>query len=84
MMELTEQLIVGAAGAVGCGEVISYQGVDVDLTPPWRRVPMHELACHPHRPTLPVPSSLPRVRFSIPFNLPPSNSPGRNLHAYLS
>ena len=43
MMELTQDLVVGAAEEVGLGSVISYQGAEVDLTPPWRRVSMHEL-----------------------------------------
>jgi len=43
MMALTEQLIAAVCGAVCGGTVISYQGTTVDLTPPWRRVTMHEL-----------------------------------------
>jgi lysyl-tRNA synthetase, class II len=43
MMELTEQLIAAAAAQVCGGTVISYQGSTVDLTPPWRRVTLHEL-----------------------------------------
>ncbi|MFZ9282551.1 MAG: lysine--tRNA ligase [Prochlorococcaceae cyanobacterium] len=42
MMELTEQLIAHVCLQV-CGTTeISYQGTTVDLTPPWRRVTMHE------------------------------------------
>jgi len=43
MMELTESLVVGAANEIGKGEQIEYQGATVDLSPPWRRVSMHEL-----------------------------------------
>jgi lysyl-tRNA synthetase class 2 len=43
MMALTEQLITTAAEQVCGGTVITYQGVEVDLTPPWRRATMHDL-----------------------------------------
>ena len=43
MMDLTESLIAGAASATCGGTSISYQGVDVNLAPPWRRVTMAEL-----------------------------------------
>jgi lysyl-tRNA synthetase class 2 len=43
MMALTEQLIATAAEQVCGGTVITYQGVEVDLTPPWRRATMHDL-----------------------------------------
>jgi lysyl-tRNA synthetase class 2 len=43
MMALTEQLIVAAAEEVGRGTKVTYQGTEVDLTPPWRRATMHEL-----------------------------------------
>jgi lysyl-tRNA synthetase class 2 len=43
MMQLTEALIASVCEQV-CGATrLSYQGVDVDLTPPWRRATMHEL-----------------------------------------
>jgi lysyl-tRNA synthetase class 2 len=43
MMDLTEQLIAHVCQQV-CGSTrISYQGTAIDLTPPWRRVTMHEL-----------------------------------------
>ncbi len=42
-MDLTESLIAGAASATCGGTSISYQGVDVDLAPPWRRVTMADL-----------------------------------------
>ena len=43
MMELTEALIAGAAQEVLGTTRLEYQGSAVDLTPPWRRVTMHEL-----------------------------------------
>ncbi|NJL99708.1 MAG: lysine--tRNA ligase [Synechococcaceae cyanobacterium SM2_3_2] len=43
MMGLTETLIAKAA-QVACGTTqIFYQGIPIDLTPPWRRATMHEL-----------------------------------------
>ncbi len=43
MMALTEQLLAAACTEV-CGSTrITYQGTDIDLTPPWRRATMHEL-----------------------------------------
>ena len=43
MMELTEALIAGAAQEVLGTTTVEYQGTTVELTPPWRRVTMHEL-----------------------------------------
>ena len=43
MMELTEQMISGVCQDVcGC-QTITYQGTEIDMTPPWRRATMHEL-----------------------------------------
>ncbi|MEO1003230.1 MAG: lysine--tRNA ligase [Cyanobacteria bacterium J06638_7] len=43
MMVLTEDLIATVCRQV-CGDTrITYQGTAIDLTPPWRRVTMHEL-----------------------------------------
>jgi lysyl-tRNA synthetase, class II len=43
MMDLTEALIVASAQAVSDSLVIDYQGESIDLTPPWRRISMHDL-----------------------------------------
>ena len=43
MMQLSEELIVAAALEVCGGTLITYQGTEVDLTPPWRRATMHAL-----------------------------------------
>ena len=43
MMQLTEELIAACAQAACGGTTITYQGTEIDLTPPWRRVTMHEL-----------------------------------------
>ncbi|MDX2271375.1 MAG: lysine--tRNA ligase [Cyanobacteriota bacterium] len=43
MMDLTEALITQAAQAVKGSLLLTYQGEPIDLTPPWRRVTMHEL-----------------------------------------
>ena len=43
MMELTEQMLSAVCQEV-CGTTrITYQGTEIDLTPPWRRATMHEL-----------------------------------------
>ncbi|NJO39696.1 MAG: lysine--tRNA ligase [Cyanobacteria bacterium CRU_2_1] len=43
MMTLTEGIVVAAAQAVSDTLQITYQGQAIDLTPPWRRVTMHDL-----------------------------------------
>jgi lysyl-tRNA synthetase class 2 len=43
MMDLTEQLIAHVCEQVCGGTRLSYQGTEIDLTPPWRRATMHEL-----------------------------------------
>lgn len=43
MMALTEALITNAAQEALGTLKINYQGEEIDLTPPWRRVTMHEL-----------------------------------------
>ena len=43
MMQLTENLITTAAQDVLGTLKISYQGQEIDLTPPWRRITMHQL-----------------------------------------
>lgn len=42
MMELTEQLFAYVAEQVTGGTRIVFQGHEIDLTPPWERLPMHE------------------------------------------
>ena len=43
MLALTEQLIAAVTNDVCGGTALTYQGVAIDLTPPWRRATMHEL-----------------------------------------
>lgn len=43
MMQLTETLVANVAQEVLGTTKITYQGEEIDLTPPWRRVTMHEL-----------------------------------------
>ncbi|VEP14715.1 Lysine--tRNA ligase [Hyella patelloides LEGE 07179] len=43
MMALTENLISTVAQEVIGTTKINYQGTEIDLTPPWRRVTMHEI-----------------------------------------
>ena len=43
MKELSEGLFHACAEVVGKGDTIEYQGQIVDLSSPWRSVPMHEL-----------------------------------------
>lgn len=43
MMDLTEALLRTAALSVTGGTTVSYQGVDIDLGTPFRRVTMNEL-----------------------------------------
>lgn len=42
MMEVTEQVVYKAAMAVNGTPIISYQGKEFDVTPPWRRLNMAE------------------------------------------
>ncbi len=42
MMELAESLITHCCMVINGKTNISYQGVDIDLTPPYRRLPMNE------------------------------------------
>jgi lysyl-tRNA synthetase, class II len=43
MMELTENLISTIAQEVIGTTQVNYQDIEIDLTPPWRRVTMHEV-----------------------------------------
>ncbi|NEO86475.1 MAG: lysine--tRNA ligase [Spirulina sp. SIO3F2] len=43
MMTLTENLVTTAAQEVLGTLKLDYQGTEIDLTPPWRRVTMHDL-----------------------------------------
>ncbi|MEJ2637113.1 MAG: lysine--tRNA ligase [Calditrichia bacterium] len=42
MMQLTEEMISAVANKVFGTMKISYQGQEIDLTPPWRRLPLFE------------------------------------------
>lgn len=43
MMDLTEALIVNAAQEIQDELTFDYQGETIDLSPPWRRISMHDL-----------------------------------------
>lgn len=43
MMDITENLVAHCAQAVHGTTKITFQGKELDLTPPWRRVSMHDL-----------------------------------------
>ncbi|GCE64706.1 lysine--tRNA ligase [cyanobiont of Ornithocercus magnificus] len=43
MMHLSEELISSVCQQVCSGTVLSYQGQEINLTPPWRRISMHAL-----------------------------------------
>lgn len=43
MMELTENIVAHCCQKANGSLKINYQGTDIDLTPPWRRVSMHDL-----------------------------------------
>ena len=43
MMELTEQMISAVCQEVCGSNTLTYQGTEIDLTPPWRRATMHDL-----------------------------------------
>lgn len=43
MMDITESLVAHCAMAVHGTTKITFQGKELDLTPPWRRVSMHDL-----------------------------------------
>lgn len=42
-MELTERLISSVAEQVLGSTIVQFQGTQIDLTPPWRRVTMHDI-----------------------------------------
>ncbi|MBN1935913.1 MAG: lysine--tRNA ligase [Anaerolineae bacterium] len=44
VMELTEQMVAYVAEQVVGGAQITYQGHEIDLTPPWRRISLREAA----------------------------------------
>ncbi len=43
MMAFTEAMIAAVAERVTGGMVITYQGITLDLTPPWKRITLHDL-----------------------------------------
>lgn len=43
MMARVEQLVASVAIAVTGGPVVTWQGVELDFTPPWRRVTLHDV-----------------------------------------
>ncbi len=42
MMKRTEEIYTAAARAIGLGDKINYQGREIDISTPWRRVTMRE------------------------------------------
>ena len=42
MMDITERIYGAVIKALGCGEKITYQGTEIDMTFPWRRLTMRE------------------------------------------
>jgi lysyl-tRNA synthetase class 2 len=40
MMDITEEIYHAALGAIGKGDKITYEGVEIDLTSPWERLTM--------------------------------------------
>ncbi|MCH5155264.1 MAG: lysine--tRNA ligase [Clostridiales bacterium] len=43
MMKRTEDIYLAAAHAIGLGDKITYQGREIDLSTPWRRVTMRDI-----------------------------------------
>jgi len=43
MKELSEGLFQACAAAIGKGDTLEYQGTTIDISSPWRSVPMHEI-----------------------------------------
>jgi lysyl-tRNA synthetase class 2 len=62
MMELLEGMIAEAASAVLDGTTVSYQGEEIDLAPPWRRVTMLELVCEATGEAISFETELERLR----------------------
>ncbi|KAI4453601.1 lysyl-trna synthetase [Holotrichia oblita] len=42
MMDLSEELIMSAAAALDLGDIITYQGTEINMTRPWKRLTMVE------------------------------------------
>ncbi|MDR0425945.1 MAG: lysine--tRNA ligase [Clostridiales bacterium] len=42
MMDITEQIFLAALEAAGVGRTVTYQGTEIDFTPPWPRLTMLE------------------------------------------
>ena len=83
MMELTEQLVAGAAMAATGSTVVQVRGTDIDLTPSWRRVSMVDLIgevigveMHPSMPLADARSTLDRLGLSYK----PTGGAGRCTH----
>ena len=43
MMKVTEDIYSVAANAIGLGNIINYQGREIDISTPWRRVTMRDI-----------------------------------------
>ena len=68
MKELSEGLFHACAAVVGKGDTIEYQGQTVDISSPWRSVPMHELVSEVVGENVSIDTSVERLREILQAN----------------